>query len=395
MAAPETARKRYPRAFGPRADGPMHASIRIGRVHGVEVGLNWSWIAIFGLIVWSLVASVFPSTNPGLTTTEYAVMAAVGSVLFFTSLVLHELGHAVVAQREGMQIDGITLWLFGGVARFKGAFPSARAELRIAIAGPMVSVVLGAGFAVGAKLLPLPPAVDGVVSWLGEINLVLVLFNMLPALPLDGGRVLRAALWARSGDFSRATRKAGALAQTIGQMMIGLGVAMFLVLGALGGPWLALIGWFVLAAARAETAYGTMREALAGLRVADAMIADPVSVPAEATLLDFLEGPFANTHYATYPVKSGDRVIGILAVGDVELVPPSALERTTVRDRMLPLDRTPMLDADRDLTDAITELLQTSLGRALVKRDDRIVGLLSLSDAQELVKRHESAATAA
>lgn len=395
MAAPETVRRRYPRALGSRNEGPMHASIRLGRVHGIEVGLNWSWIAIFGLIVWSLTASVFPSTNPGLTTGEYAVMAAVGAVVFFTSLVLHEFGHAVVAQREGMEIDGITLWVFGGIARFKGAFPSAGAELRIAIAGPAVSVLLGACFAVGAKLLPLPPAVDGVATWLGEINLVLVLFNMLPALPLDGGRVLRAALWARSGDFSRATRRAGAIAQAIGQMMIGFGIAMFLVLGALGGLWLALIGWFVLAAARAETAYGAMRGALAGLRVADAMVADPVTVSAESSLLDFLEGVFARTHYAAYPVKSGDRVIGIVAVGDVELVPPSALERTTVRDRMLPLDRTLMIDADRDLTEAVSELLQTSLGRALVTRGDGIVGLVSVSDAQGIVERHRSVATAA
>jgi Zn-dependent protease len=395
MAEPTGVRKRYPRALGPRGEGPMHASIRLGRVHGIEVGLNWSWIAIFGLIVWSLAASTFPGSTPGLTTGDYVAMAAVGAVLFFTSLVLHELGHAVVAQREGVEIEGITLWLFGGVARFKGAFPSAGAEFRIAIAGPLVSAVLGGSFAGAAKLLSLPPAVDGVATWLGEINLVLLLFNMLPALPLDGGRVLRAALWARSRDLSRATRTAGSIAETIGQIMIALGIATFIVYGALGGPWLALIGWFVLAAARAETMYGTMREALAGLRVGDAMIADPVTVPAERSLLDFLEDPFARTHYAAYPVTSDDRVIGLLAVGDVELIPSSALGETSVRDRMLPLDQALVIDAYRDLSEAAGELLQTTLRRALVTRDGQIVGLLSLSDAQELVKRHESAAPAA
>ena len=372
----------------------MHTSVRLGHVHGVEIGLNWSWILILGLIVWSLADSAFPARNPGLSGGAYAAMAVVGALAFFVSLLLHELGHAVVAQREGMEIDGITLWIFGGIARFKGAFPSAGAELRIAIAGPAVSVALGVLFVVGAKLLPLPPAIDGVAAWLGEINLVLVVFNLLPALPLDGGRVLRAALWARSGDFARATRRAGAVAEAMGRFMIALGIAVFLVFGALAGPWLALIGWFVLAAARAETAYGAMTEALGGLRVADAMVADPVTVPAESSLLDFLEGVFARTQYAAYPVTSGGRVIGILAVGDVELVSPSALGTTTVSDRMLPLARALVLDEDRDLTEAVAQLLETTLGRALVTRDGRVAGLLSLTDARRLVEEHEKAAAA-
>lgn len=365
----------------------MHASIRLGRVHGIEVGLNWSWLVIFALIVWSLGASVFPADNPGLGDGAYAAMAAVGALLFFTSLVLHELGHAVVAQREGMEIDGITLWVFGGIARFNGRFPSAGAELRIALAGPLVSVALGAAFTLGAKLLPLPSAVDGVATWLGEINLVLVAFNMLPALPLDGGRVLRAALWVRSGDFSRATRRAGAIARAIAQTMIALGVAVFLVYGALGGMWLALIGWFILAAARAESGYGVMREALAGLRVGDAMVSDPVTVPADGSLLEFLEGPFARTHYASYPVTRGDDIVGVIAVGDVDVLLASQLERTTVAERMLPLSGALVLDANQDLADAATELMQTSLGRGLVARDGRVAGLVSLTDLQDLVKR--------
>ena len=395
MPAQQIARRRYPRALGPQPEGPMHASIPLGRVHGVALGLNWSWIAIFALIVWSLAEAVFPATTEGLSTAAYVGMAAIGALLFFGSLLLHELGHAIVAQREGMEIDGITLWVFGGVARFKGAFPSARAELRIALAGPAVSVALGVLFIAAAELVPLPAGMEGVASWLGQINLVLVAFNMLPALPLDGGRVLRAALWARSGDFGAATRRAGAAAQAIGQGMIAFGIAVFVVFGVIGGPWLAMIGWFVLAAARAEVAYGTMRETLAGLRVADAMIPDPVTVPADMTLLAFLEGVFAETRYAAYPVTDAGGVIGILAVGDVEQVPPSALGRTPVRDRMLPRERALVLDERGDLTEAVTELLQTSLGRALVSRDGQIVGLLSRSDAQSLVERISAAPTAA
>ena len=144
----------------------MHASFRLGRVAGVEIGVNWSWLVIFGLIAWSLGAVTFPESNPGLGDGAYVAMAAVAAVLFFGSLLLHELGHAVVAKREGMEIEGIVLWLFGGVAQFKGLFPSAGAELRIALAGPAVSLAIGVGLLAVAVAAPLPAVVDGVVTWL-------------------------------------------------------------------------------------------------------------------------------------------------------------------------------------------------------------------------------------
>ena len=365
----------------------MHASIRLGRVRGIDIGLNWSWILIAVLIAWSLGASEFPSTNPGLSDSAYVAMALVGSLLFFTSIVLHELGHAVVAQREGMEIAGITLWVFGGVARFKGQFPSGRAELRIAVAGPLVSLVLGASFTALAKLAALPPAVDGVATWLGAINLVLVGFNLLPALPLDGGRVLRAALWLRSGDFTEATRKAGGIGQAMGRAMIAIGLAVFLVFGILGGLWLVLIGWFVLVAARAESGYGLMREALAGLYVEDAMVEHPVTVAAQATVPEFLEETFARTRFASYPVMRGQDVVGVVAVGDVKAMKADQLARADVADAMLPISAALVFEPGTDLADAATELIQTSLGRGLVMQDARLVGLLSLTDVQRRVER--------
>ena len=173
----------------------MIATWRLGRIAGVEIGVSWTWLFIVALVTWSLAAAVFPEANPGLDDATYAAMAAIAVPIFFACLLLHELGHAVVARREGMVIDGITLWVLGGVARFRGRFPSAGAEFRIAIAGPAVSLLLGLVFIAAAWLLRLPAVVDGVVHWLGAINLTLLAFNLLPALPLDGGRVLRAALW--------------------------------------------------------------------------------------------------------------------------------------------------------------------------------------------------------
>ena len=202
----------------------MTSTFRLGRLAGVEIGVHWSWALIFALLVWSLADAAFPEMNPGLGDDTYLAMAIVAVLLFFTSLLLHELGHATRATKEGMEIEGITLWIFGGIARFRGMFPSAGAEFRIAIAGPIVTVVIGSVSLAAALLIPLPGAIDGVVFWLGYVNLVLLVFNLIPALPLDGGRVLRSVLWARKGDFLAATRTAAAAGRGFGQGLIALGV---------------------------------------------------------------------------------------------------------------------------------------------------------------------------
>jgi Zn-dependent protease len=350
------------------------------------VGLNWSWLVIVALIVLSLAADVFPTENPGLSDGMYVAMAVVAALLFFASLFLHELGHAVVARREGMEIEGITLWLFGGVARFKGMFPSAGAEFRIAIAGPLVTLVLGGLFLFAAWLLPLPSVVDGVVSWLGYVNLFLLAFNMLPALPLDGGRVLRATVWYLRGDFAQATRFAGTLGRVFGQAMIAFGIIGALVYGAAGGLWLALIGWFLTVAASSEASLVAARQALAGLRVADAMTAEPVVAPAAATLREFMEQVFAHSRHSAYPVVDGDRVMGIVSFRSVAAVPASDWDRLKVSDRMLSLEQALVLNEDAGLGDALPELLGTDLGRAIVRTDDRPTGLLSLTDVQRLLE---------
>jgi Zn-dependent protease len=231
----------------------MHMDVRLGRVAGIDIGVNWTWLIVVALITWSLAAEVFPTTNGGLDTPSYIAMALAATTLYFGSLLLHELGHAVQARREGMQVSGITLWVFGGVARFSGTFPSAGAEFRVAFAGPLVTLVLGGAFVGCAKLLRLPAAVDAVLSWLGLMNLFLFAFNMLPAVPLDGGRVLHSGLWRLRGSLAWATQVAGRLGQLLGGLMIVGGALIALDEDLGSGLWLALIGWFVAAAAAAET----------------------------------------------------------------------------------------------------------------------------------------------
>ena len=312
-------------------------------------------------------------------------MAVVAAFAFFGSLLLHELGHAVEARRQGMEIEGITLWLFGGIARFKGMFPSAAAELKVALAGPLVSALLGAAFAGVAVVGGLGAAVDGVAAWLGYINLILLAFNMLPALPLDGGRVLRALLWRARKDFGWATRVAADVGRGFGYLLIALGVVFFIGQGAWSGAWLSFLGWFLLQAATAEGRYGLLRDALGGLCVRDAMVRTPVTVAADASLDEFMDGVAHEHRFTTYPVVDDGRVVGLLRFAAVAHVSRDAWTRTRVRDCMLPFDDVPQLLENEPLVDAIGELGSEPPGRALVLDDGLVVGLLSITDVGRLV----------
>jgi Zn-dependent protease/CBS domain-containing protein len=367
----------------------LSGNISLGRIGGVEVRINWSWLVIFALIVWTLADGVFPSTNPGLSGNTHLAMAIVAALLFVVSILLHELGHAWEARREGLEVDGITLWLFGGVSQFKGGFPSAGAEFRIAIAGPLVSLVLGVVFVLIA-IAGLPSAVDGVAAWLGYINLALLVFNLIPALPLDGGRVLRAALWQSKGDLAWATRVGTDIGRVFGYLFIGLGLAMFIFQGSFSGAWLAFIGWFLLQAATAEARYIATEAALHGLRVRDLMVRDPVTVDGDLTVGQFMDEVARSRRFTTYPVVDGGRPIGLLAFGSVAALPRSEWDSRRVREAMLPLDRVPQLTEDETAIDALTALSSPASNRGLVVENGHLAGLLSITDLTRALELRRS-----
>jgi Zn-dependent protease/predicted transcriptional regulator len=358
----------------------VNPTIQLGRIAGIRISINWSWLVVFALIVWSLAAAVFPSQNPGFSDGQYFALAIAAALLFFVSLLLHELGHALQAKREGMEIEGINLWLFGGVAQFKGWFPGAGAEFRVAIAGPLVSLVLGVlfvGLAAGAGL---PNAVDGVAAWLGYTNLILLAFNLLPALPLDGGRVLHAALWYARGDLGWATRVASAAGRGFGFLFIALGLGMLIFQGTFSGAWLAFIGWFLLQAATAEARYIATEQALEGVRVRDLMVEQPVTVSADMSLGQFMDEVAWSQRYTTYPVLDGGRPIGLLPFRSVAGVPRDQWDTQLVRDVMVGRDDVPLLAEDEPAIDALAELSDSKVSRGLVVDDGRLIGLLSITD---------------
>jgi len=366
----------------------VNSTFTLGRIAGIRIGVNWSWLLVFGLLTWSLKSSVFPETNPGLSDSTYLVMALVAAFLFFGSLLLHELGHALEARREGMVIEGITLWLFGGVASFRSMFRTAGSEFRIAIAGPAVSLVLGLLFIALAAFTDVSGEVDGVAAWLGYINLTLLLFNLLPALPLDGGRVLRSALWAWRKDFRWATAVAANVGRAFGLLMIGGGIVLFAVDGTFSGAWLAFLGWFLLGAASGEARYAATSDALRGLRVGDLMVRAPAVARADATIGQFMaEVASAGRRFTTYPVVDAQGgVVGLLPFERVARAPRWEWDMRLVGELALPLRDVPLLHEDEPVMEAFEELNSGAVQRGLVVDDGRLRGLVSISDIARAVR---------
>jgi Zn-dependent protease/CBS domain-containing protein len=357
----------------------MSGNFSIGRIDGIDVRLNWSLIVVVALIAWSLEAGVFPSTNPGLSHGTYIAMGIFASVLYLASILLHELGHSLVARREGIEVESITLWIFGGVSQFKGRYKSAGDEFRVAFAGPLVSILLGVLFVLIA-FAHLPSSVDGVAAWLGYINLILAVFNLLPAAPLDGGRVLHSVLWRAKGDYNWATRVASEVGQAFAYLFIALGLVMFIFQGSFSGAWLAFIGWFLLQGAKAEARYAATEQALGDTRVRDLMVRNPETVDAESTLGQFMDEIARSHHrFTTYPVLAGGTPVGLLPFASVAAVPRSEWDRRLVRDAMIPLAQVPLLTADERAVDALAELSQGT-NRGLVVDDGHLDGVLSIAD---------------
>lgn len=359
--------------------GTMTSDLRLGRIAGIEISLNWSVLVLVVLLVWTLASGIFPSTNPHLSAGAHLAMAVVATAGFLCALLLHELGHALQARRDGVEIDGITLWMFGGVSRFKGAYRSAGVEFRVALAGPLVSALLGL-LAVLVAHANVPQAVGAVAAWLGYINLSLFVFNMLPALPLDGGRILHAILWRIKGNETTATRIAADVGRAFAYLFITAGLFLFVFQGSFSGAWLAFVGWFLLQGATAESRYVLTRQALAGLSVRDVMTRDPVTVAPDETVEQVIDETIHRHRHTTYPVVENTSPLGLLPFNCVARVPRWEWNARRVRDCMLPLAQVPVLAEDEPAVDALAKLSSSDVGHALVLSDGRLVGLLATSD---------------
>ncbi|MFF8994571.1 site-2 protease family protein [Streptomyces sp. NPDC014983] len=367
----------------------MRATFTLGRIAGVRIGVHWSVLFIFGIIAFGLAQGRLPQVYPGHALVLYWAAGLGAAVVFFASLLAHEVAHAVVARHNGVAVDDIVLWLLGGVARLKSEASSPAAELRIAGVGPLVSLLLGGLFLLGTWLLALvsaPRLLVEVTAWLAGINLLLAVFNALPAAPLDGGRLLRAFLWWRTGDRLRATAGATAAGRGLGWVLVALGLVLFMRGGGFGGLWLALIGWFLIAAATSEGRQAQLRGVLAGVPVRDAMTRDPLTVPAVLPVADMLADPRYRYRHSAFPVTGeGGAPAGLVTLDGARQVMPGERATVTVGEVMVPLSRTTVAGPDDSLADLLPRMEPGAEHRVLVLDEGGLVGILSLSDVSRTV----------
>jgi Zn-dependent protease/CBS domain-containing protein len=368
----------------------MNESLHLGRIAGVRVGINWSLLVVFWLIAWSLASSELPRAAAHHSHAVYWVAGLTAAAVFYACLLAHELAHSVVARRAGLVVDGIVLWLFGGVSRFKAEPATPNTELRVALAGPATSLAIALVFwGITVLIGDRTSVVAAATGWLGWINAILAIFNLAPAFPLDGGRVLRALLWRRSADKARATAIAGRAGEVFGYGLIAFGLLESLAGAGLAGLWLVFLGWFLLVAARAEAATSTLGTALAGLKVRDVMTPNPRVAPAELSLERLIEDWVYPNRYSTFPLVDADgRPVGLITIGRVKQVPPDRRTTTKVSDIACPLDEVVTCTPGDALVDVVQRMATSADQRALVLDGERLVGIVSPSD---VTRAHEHA----
>jgi Zn-dependent protease len=378
-------------------------TIRLGRILGIPVGTHWSVLVIVALIVWALTTGWFPERLPEASEAARYAAATVAAVGLLGSLLVHELAHALLARRHGVQVEGITLWVLGGVTRLQTTNGDPRVELRVAVVGPLTSLAIAA--LAGTVWLVLQATALGVAGevalWLALVNTIVGVFNLVPAFPLDGGRAYRAWVWQRTGDRTAATRRAATVGRGFGHGLVALGLLELLLLGAVGGIWLAMVGWFIGQAASAEESQVAVSAALGGLRVADLMTPDPVTAPNWWTVDRFIDTIVTRGRVSTYPLIDLDgRVTGLVTLRRLASVPPTARASMRISEVAAGLDAITISQPDEPAIELLRRLPTAPGARALVFDHDRLVGIVSPTDVARtleiaLLRDDESSAPAA
>ena len=370
----------------------MNENVSLGRIAGIHVGLNWSLLVIGALIAWSLATGILPAAAPGRTSSAYWTAGVISAFVYLASLLAHELAHSVVATRRGVRVEGITLWLFGGVSRFSSESSSPGAQALITFVGPLTSLVLGVlflllsvAFGAGAH----PGLLTATLAWLGYINILLGVFNLLPAFPLDGGRILQSLIWLRTGDRLRATNIAARIGMAFAFLLIAYGLVTAFVAGGLfGGVWSVFLGWFLLSAARAEQTGALMRQALSGISVTEVMTPNPVQAPDDITVDDALHGYVLASRHSTFPTHDGSgQLSGLLTLAALKNVVPNARATTRIKEIICPLDKVSTARPADPASNLLNDGGGCSEGRTLVVDNGRLVGIISPSDINRLLQR--------
>lgn len=358
----------------------MGGTMRVLTIRGIPINVHVSWLVIYGLITWTLATGYFPRALPDLPAAAHWANGLLAAFLLFVSVLLHELSHSFVAMAHGLSVRGITLHVFGGVSHLEDEAPSPRAEFLIAVVGPVTSFAIAAVlWAIRAAGFVQPGWAQAVVTYLVLVNVAVGIFNLVPGFPLDGGRLLRAALWKWKGTLGEATYIASRVGVGFAFALMALGVWQIFGGNIVGGFWFILIGMFLRGAADSSYSQMALREALARLPVRDIMTRDVVTVRPEATV-EQLADAFWSHHVTSFPVVDDGTVRGIASLQQVREVPPEQRTQRRVTELMRPLTDELVVGPDDSVFDALGKATRNQLGRLVVLNDSRLVGYLSLKD---------------
>jgi Zn-dependent protease/CBS domain-containing protein len=359
------------------------------RIGGIRIAIDWSWTVVFFLVLWSLSVGYFPRAHPGYPPLDYWAIGATATILFFVSVLVHELSHALVANRAGQVVRRITLFIFGGVAHLTREPRDARTEIVIAAVGPLTSLALGGIFwalAVGSAHVGAGALWAAMLEYLAFINAALGVFNLLPGFPLDGGRLLRGTLWWWWGDLRRATARAADWGSGIAFGLMALGIWQIFAGALIGGLWLVFIGMFLRGAARASYQSVLVEQVLGGAHVRDVMVRDPVVVPGELTVRDAIDEHFVRHGFGGFPVGHDGEIEGLVSLRQLRDCPPADRSRRTVREIMRPAGAAVSVAASAPLGDALRRMGEADVGRLLVTDGGRIVGLVTRTGIMRFIQ---------
>jgi Zn-dependent protease/predicted transcriptional regulator len=356
---------------------------KIGSVMGIPIRVHFSWLIVFGLITWSLSTYYFPKAAPDLPTASYWTKGVLAALLLFASVLFHELAHSFVAKKYEISIESITLFVFGGVAQMKGEPPHPKAEFRIAIAGPLSSFFLSVLF----FLLSMTAAggIKALLFYVAQINFIIALFNLIPGFPMDGGRVLRSAIWKKKKNFFYATQKASSIGRKIALFFIFLGI-LSIFTRMPGGVWLMLIGWFLYTAAQTSYQQSTLQESLSGIKVKDIMVKDIVSLSPLISLDEAVNTYFLRYGYGGFPVIEGDRFLGIVTLKEIKEIPRENWPRVKVSDVFVPHDTRWEVTPEADVITALELMITEDKGRVVATKNGRIIGLITRNGIAQYVQ---------
>jgi Zn-dependent protease/CBS domain-containing protein len=379
----------------------MKNGFRAGKILGIDIHIDWSWLLIFALISWSL-ASSFGQVHPEWTGPMQWGLAISAALLFFASVLAHELAHALVARTMGVPVRNITLFLFGGVADIQREPKSPFAELAITIVGPLTSFILGGFFlAIGigsfafnniplvtpAAFLSQAGPIGTIFIWLGSINILVALFNLIPGFPLDGGRIVRSALWALTNDLNKATRWAAGLGQIVAWVLILSGISMifgvvipFLGTGFVNGIWIMFIGWFLQNAAVQSYRKVVVQDILEDVPVKQMMYTDVPMVKAGVTVQNLIDNYIMKTDNLAFVVFDGDNMVGLVTIDDIRKVDPESRSQTLIQSIMTPSQKLVVVAPEEQASDAFQRLQSEDISQLPVVNGNKIVGLLRRKD---------------